>query len=68
MRMLVGAVLDMNNEWLKIEGSVYTLVKGELIPRVDKKSETLDTSPEINIMRMLPSNLNLKNLKYKIEE
>ena len=66
--MLVGAVLDMNNEWLKIEGSVYTLVKGELIPRVDKKSETLDTSPEINIMRMLPSNLNLKNLKYKIEE
>ena len=37
VRVLVGTILDMNNEWLKIDGKFYYLAKGELKPRVDKK-------------------------------
>ncbi len=69
VRVLVGIILDMNNEWLKVEGKFYYLAKGELKPRVDKKSRVVGIPREnIYIIRILPSNLDLDNLKYTIKD
>jgi len=68
VRIFVGTVLDMNNEWLKVDGKFYYLAKGELEPRVDKKARVLGMPREnIQIIRILPNNLDLDNMNYKIK-
>ena len=59
----------MNNEWLKLEGKFYALVKGKVEPKIDKKARVLGIPREsIHIIRILPNNLDLDNLKYKIKD
>lgn len=68
VRILVGTVLDMNNEWLKVEGKFYYLIKGKMTPRIDEKARLLGIPREnIHILRVLPSNLDLNDLKYTIK-
>ena len=69
VRVFVGVVLDMNNDWLKVEGKFYGLAKGESKPRTDSQARILGIPREnISIIRILPENLNLNNLKYTTED
>ncbi|MCK4518834.1 MAG: hypothetical protein KAU12_01825 [Candidatus Omnitrophica bacterium] len=69
VRVFVGTVLDMENAWLKVEGKFYTLAKGETKPRVDAKLKILCIPREsINIIRILPDDLDLNNIKYEIKD
>lgn len=69
MRVFVGRVLYMNNDWLKVEGKFYTLAKGERIPRVDEKERILGIPREsISIIRILPPDIDLDNLQYTIKD
>ena len=69
MRVFVGKILDMNNDWLKVEGKFYTLAKGERIPRIDEKNRILGIPRDnISIIRVLPSDINLDDLQYTIKD
>ena len=69
VRVLVGKVLDMDNNWLKIEGRFYTIAKGETRPRIDKQERVLGVPRNnINVIRILPDGLDLDNLRYTIED
>lgn len=69
VRVLVGKVLDMDSNWLKIEGRFYTIAKGETRPRIDKQERVLGVPRNnINVIRILPDDLDLDNLQYTIED
>ena len=67
-RVFVGTILDMNNDWIKVEGKFYSLAKGETKPRTDNQSRILGIPREnISIIRILPDELDINNLQYTIE-
>ena len=69
IRVFIGKILDMNNDWLKVEGKFYTMAKGERKPRVDEQEKALGIPRgNINIIRILPQNLDLDNLNYTIKD
>lgn len=68
-RILVGTVLNMDSDWVKVEGKFYYLVKGKLAPKVDKQPRVLCIPREnISVTRILPQDLDLDELEYTIED
>ena len=69
VRVFVGTILEMSNDWIRAEGKNYFLVKGEARPHIDKINKIIGI-PRDNVyaIRELPDNLDLDNLSFDILE
>lgn len=67
VRVLVGTVLEMNNDWLKVRGKNFFLVKGDGRPRIDDSDKIIGVPREnIYSIRELPDDLDLDNFSFDI--
>ena len=66
VRVFVGTVLEMNNDWIKAQGKNYFLVKGDAKPRIDEIDKIVGV-PRDNIysMRVLPDDFDLESLSFE---
>ena len=66
VRVFVGTVLEMNNDWIKAQGKNYFLVKGDAKPRIDEIDKIVGI-PRDNIysIRVLPDDFDLENLSFE---
>lgn len=67
VRVIVGTVLEMNSDWLKVRGKNFFLVKGDGRPRIDDSDKIIGVPREnIYSIRELPDGLDLDNLSFDI--
>ncbi len=69
VKAFVGEIIDMDANWIRIQGRFYLAVKGETKPRVDEERKELGIPlNNISVMRILPDDLDLDNLQYTIQD
>lgn len=67
-RVFIGEMIKASEGWLLAEGRHYYLPKGATTPMHDAETLTIAVPREaVALVRVLPDNLNLDNLKYGVE-